>query len=110
VTCSPFAPGLTLFQESGSVNVQQAAGQSIAHASAMILPPEFTILFPCDGNPHTFPVTMSADPTGPPFHGGPAVFNAFANAAAGIPSGCPTCFFNPTTQSGASGPTLLGLH
>lgn len=113
VTCSPFDPSLTLFSENITVQVQQAAGRAIARASGGqfgFLP---NLLFPCDGTPTTIPVTMSADPTGPPFHGGPAVFTVSVGAGAGTPCfpGSTTCFTSPTAgQSAAAGPTALNLR
>lgn len=113
VTCSAFDPSLTLFSESITVQVEQAAGQAVARASAFkggFLP---TLLFPCDGTQTTIPVTMTADPAGPPFHGGPAVFTASVGAAAGTPCfpGSNTCFTSPIVgQSASSGPVALNMH
>lgn len=113
VTCTAFDQSLTLVSESVSLQVQQAAGQSIAHgseASFSFLP---TLLFPCDGSQTTVPVTISADPAGPPFHGGPAVFMASATATASTPCfpGTTTCFTSPSaSQTASSGATALNLH
>jgi hypothetical protein len=112
VSCSPFDPSLMLFQEGISVSVEQASGQGIAHASGTSFAALPTLLFPCDGSQNTILVTALADPASRPFHGGPAVFTAFASAGAGTPCfpGSTTCFFNLTSQSASSGPTTLLVH
>jgi hypothetical protein len=112
VSCSAFDPGMTLLSESAFVGVEQAAGRKIAHGtgSAGSSPPGF--LFPCDGTQRTINVTVAADPAGPPFHGGSAVFNASAFAQAGTPCfpDSTTCFINLANQSATAGPTELHLH
>jgi hypothetical protein len=113
VTCTAFDQSLTLDSESVSLQVQQAAGRSIAHGSASSFSFLPTLLFPCDGSQTTVPVTVSADPTGPPFHGGPAVFTASAAASAATPCfpGSTTCFTSPVaSQTASSGATALNLH
>jgi hypothetical protein len=113
VTCSPFDQSLTLVSESINLQVEQAAGRAIAHGSASrfgFLP---TLLFPCDGSQNTVPITISADPAGPPFHGGQAVFTASASAGAATPCfpGSTTCFTNPSAnQTATTDPTALIMH
>jgi hypothetical protein len=113
VTCSAFDPSLTLSGENINVQVEQAAGRAIAHGSAAIFgfPPNF--LFPCDGTQTTIPITINADPAGPPFHAGPAVFTSSASAGAATPCfpGSTTCFTNPSaSQSSNTGPLALKIH
>ena len=113
VTCSPFDPSLTLFAEGISVGIEQASGRSIARGSAFVSGFLPTLPFACDGSATTIPVTVLADTSGPPFHGGRAVFTVSAGASAGTPCfpGTTTCFTSPTdTQSTSSGPTTLNLH
>jgi hypothetical protein len=107
VACTPFDPSLTQFAQSVSVSVEQASGRSIAHGSGSSF-----MSFGCDGSRYTIPVGVSADPAGPPFHGGPAVFTAFAGASAGTPCGfSPGCFTSPfENQSAREGPVTLGMH
>jgi hypothetical protein len=110
VSCSPFDPSLTLFSEDVYVTVEQAAGTAIAHGSGGAFSTLPTLLFPCDDSTSTIPVTVLADTSGPPFHGGKAVFVASASAAAGIPCGYPGCYYNQVQQWGSSGPTTLTIH
>lgn len=112
VSCLPLDPSLTLFEQSVNVSVEQGSGRSIARGSGSVggfLP---TLLFACDGNQKTVPVTVLADTAGPPFHGGTAVVSASASALAGTPCfpGATNCFFNLTGQSASTGPTTLHLH
>lgn len=113
VACSPFDSSLTLFSENIHIDVEQAAGKAIAHGSATtgsFLP---ALLFTCDGGQSTVPMTLYADPTGPPFRGGQAVFTVAGSASAGTPCfpGSTTCFTNPIAgQSATEGPTALNLH
>jgi hypothetical protein len=110
VSCSPVDPSLTLFQEGVSVSVEQASGSAIAHGSGYIEAfDESTLLFPCDDAEHTVLVHVLADPAGPPFHGGPAVFSAFAGTTAGTPCG-PSCYYNYVFQGASVGPTTLTMH
>ncbi len=112
VSCTPFDPSLTLVSETINITVEQASGRSIAHAvggtSAFFGSP---LPFPCDGTQATIPVTSTADPSGPPFHGGSAVVTASAFAQAGIPCGVfPGCFQILASQTGSSAPTTVHLH
>jgi hypothetical protein len=113
VSCSAFDPSLTLFSEGAFAQVEQAAGTKIARGSGSVSSGFLTdFLFPCDGTQNTVNVTISADPAGPPFHCGPAVFTASALAQAGTPCfpGSTSCFTNITSQSATAGPTQLNLH
>lgn len=113
VTCSAFDPSLTLFQEIVNVQVEQAAGKGIARGSGVKGGGFTALLFSCDGTENTIPVNISADPAGPPFHGGQAVFTASVQASAGTPCfpGSTTCITSPiTTQSATAGPTALHIH
>ena len=106
VSCSGFDPSLVVFAEAVSINVQQASGREIARGEGGGFPP----VFPCDGSQNTLPVVIAADPSGPPFHGGAAVFTASGSVSAGTPCG-PGCFFGPfETASASAGPTSLKLH
>jgi hypothetical protein len=70
-----------------------------------------SLLFPCDGSQTTIPVTISADPSGPPFHGGTAVITASAFAQAGIPCvGFPNCFQIVDSQTASTGATTVHMH
>jgi hypothetical protein len=113
ISCSAFDPSLTLFGESAFVRVEQAAGTKIARGSGSASSGFLSnFLFPCDGTQSTINVPISADPAGPPFHGGTAVFNASAVAQAGMPCfpGSTGCFTNVTTQSATAGPAKINLH
>jgi hypothetical protein len=113
VMCSPFDATLTPTGESINVQVEQAAGKAIAHGTATSSSFTPTLLFPCDGTQTTVPITIYADPTGPPFHRGKAVFTETASAGAATPCfpGSTTCFTNPSTsQTATTGPIALGMH
>lgn len=113
VTCSPFDATLTLTSESINVQVEQAAGKAIAHGTGFSSSFSPTFLFLCDGSQSTVPITISADPAGPPFHRGKAVFTETASAGAATPCfpGSTTCFTNPSAiQSAGTGPTALAMH
>jgi hypothetical protein len=110
VTCSPFDPSLTYFSGGVSVAVEQAAGKAIAHGFGSASGSLPNLLFPCDDSQSTVPVTVLADPSGPPFHGGQAVFSAFGSAWAGISCGFPGCYYNQVEQGGSAGPTTLTVH
>ena len=113
VTCSPFDPTLMLTSESINVQVEQAAGKAIAHGTDFSSSFSPTVLFPCDGSQSTVPITIYADPAGPPFHRGKAVFTETASAGAATPCfpGSTTCFTNPSaTQSAGTGPVPLDMR
>jgi hypothetical protein len=113
VTCSAFDPSLTLTSENINVQVQQAAGKSIAHGSSFTMNFLSALLFPCDGSQTTVPVTIYADPAGPPFHRGPAVFTSVASAGASTPCfpGSTTCFTTPSaSQTASTGPVEINIH
>jgi hypothetical protein len=107
MSCSGFDPSLTVYYESVNVTIQQASGRSIAHGSAAGYPPA---LFACDGSQNRFSVVIQADPSGPPFHGGDAVFSASGSVGAATPCGN-GCFYGPFESAFTSaGPTSLKLH
>jgi hypothetical protein len=113
VSCLPFDPFLTLVDEQLTVSVEQAAGKAIARGSGFVFGSVAgTLPFPCDGAPHTVSVNISADPAGPPFHGGPTSLSAFGNAEAGTPCfpGSTTCFFITAFEGASVGPTTLTMH
>jgi hypothetical protein len=113
VTCSPFDPTLTLDSENINVQVEQADGKAIAHGSGFTSSFSPPVLFPCDGSQNSVPITIYADPAGPPFHGGAAVFTETASAGAATPCfpGSTTCFTNPSAiQSAGTGPITLNMH
>jgi hypothetical protein len=64
ITCAPIG---TVFDNMGNATIEQAAGHAIASGSGFEDQP-----IVCDGTPHPNTYTLSADPTGPPFHGGQA--------------------------------------
>jgi hypothetical protein len=84
MSCSGFDPSLVVFSENVNMTVEQASKGAIAHGSASAYQ---SPLFPCDGSQNTFHLVISADPSGPPFHGGSAVFSASGGVAAGTPCG-----------------------
>jgi hypothetical protein len=73
VSCSSRVFTTVLFQTIG-VSVEQSSGQGIAFGSGFA---ENPVLFPCDDATHSVNVTATADPSGGPFHGGPAIVTAF---------------------------------
>jgi len=113
ITCSPFDPSLTPISSAAFVSVEQASGQSIAQGSGSVggsmgVP---QIAYNCDGTPQSVPVLIQANPSGPPFHGGPASFKISAGANAGIPcSFYFGCFTNVVGQSASFGPAILNMH
>ncbi len=116
VSCTPFDPALTHVSDGVFVSVQQASGRGIASGSGFLSggPVGMTpspLLFACDGSEQTVTVPVSASAAGAPFHGGPAVITASANAYAAQPCfpGSTNCFFNYTTQSGSSGAVEVHL-
>ena len=114
VTCDPWDATLTQFGSAINVTLDQAAGRAIAHGEGSVsgfFPA--AQLYLCDGSPHRYPVSVQADTSGPPFHGGPAVANADAVMYAGIP--CDPnqtflCFYNQVSQVGGSGPIGVTMH
>jgi hypothetical protein len=111
VSCTPFDPSLTVLDENINVTVEQASGRSIAHGSAASGVFGSPLLFPCDGSQTTIPITISADTSGPPFHGGTAVVNASAYADAGVPCGVfPGCYTIVASQTASTGATTVRLH
>ena len=108
VTCDPFTPTLTLFQQSITVRVEQAAGREIARgtgASFTFFPSP--MLFPCDGSAHEVSVVVVADPAGPPFHGGKAILTVTASAEAGTPSPFGSGFMAPFERQTVSVPAVV---
>jgi hypothetical protein len=107
LTCSPFDAGLVLFQSQLTVSVEQAAGQRIARGFGNV----FNAVPACDGTPHTTDVRLLADPLGPPFHGGHAVFSASAAATAGTPCPfAPGCFTTPFATQSTNVVSALRMH
>ena len=108
VVCEPLDPSFDLVTQTITVQAQQAAGKSIARGSGSAHGVMFsgtnTLLFPCDGNPHSVSVVLSADSIGPPFHGGIASFTAFVQVDAGIEAfpgcGCGSIFLTETANVG----------
>jgi hypothetical protein len=113
ITCSPFDPSLTPISAGAFVSVEQASGQSIAQGfgsvgGSMGFP---QIAYSCDGTPQKVPVLVQANPSGPPFHGGPASFTISAGANAGLPcSFFPGCFTDVVGQGASFGPAILNVH
>ena len=100
-----------LFQESISVNVEQASGRSIAHGSSTayaILPD--SLFVQCDGAPVTVPVTVWADVAGPPFHNGSAVVSGAIGLMAGTNCGFPGCYYNLTSISAGFSPQQIKVR
>ena len=57
------------FFSTSGIDVQQASGRSFAHAAGA------WGVDSCTGSPQQVPIALNADPSGVPFHGGPAVVN-----------------------------------
>lgn len=113
VGCSAFDPAFTHLSDSISVSVQQASGREIAFGTGSTYGsgPMPSPLFACDGTEQTVPMTVLANASGPPFHGGHAVLNASAFANAGQPCypGATNCFFNYVSQTATTGPVTVHL-
>src|SRR5436190_6521373 len=113
ITCSPFDLSLTPISAGAFVSVEQASGRSIAQGFGLVggsmgFP---QIAYNCDGTAQKVPVLVQANPSGPPFHGGPASFTISAGANAGLPcSFYPGCFTNVMGQSASFGPAILNVH
>lgn len=112
-SCSAFDATLTHYSDFVSVSVQQASGREIASGtgSAFGSITNSSLLFACDGTEQTVPVTVLANTSGPPFHGGPAILTGSAGASAGQPCfpGSTTCFFNLVSQTATTGPITVRL-
>jgi hypothetical protein len=114
VTCAgPFWDPTTqqLFDENIQLSVEQASGKQIARgtgSASLALP----IAQPqqCDGSAVTIPVTILADPTGPPFHGGGLVVTGSVSFQAGTNCGVPGCYFNIVGDGTGIGPASVQLH
>jgi hypothetical protein len=89
VTCDPFGD----FFSMSFVSVEQASGRQIAHGSSFI--PTIT----CDSAPHTYPVSVLADASGPPFHGGQAIVSASVNLFGSLGS-----------EGGSAGPQSVSVR
>lgn len=69
----------TVSSENVAASVRQASGLKIATGFGVVnfSPPFFpSPLFPCDDATHAVPVTVQADPSGAPYHGGLASASA----------------------------------
>lgn len=100
-----------IFDESISVNVQQPAGRSFATASGSLSGYQVNPVFLCDGSTKTVSIAVLANPTGPPFHGGPAILSVGVSVVAGFEA-FPGCGCGPITFSDSSsvGPQSVTLH
>jgi hypothetical protein len=111
VNCSAFDPSLVHYASSVSLQASQASGREIAHGFGGAFGFIPNLLYPCDGADHTVTGTVTADPSGPPFHGGKVLVSAWAMASAGTPCNPEnTCFFGIQDQTATTGPTALKLH
>lgn len=109
VSCAPFDPTL-LLSSFVSVSVEQASGTGIAHGFGSLgasFVPGFPLPFPCDGASHTVSVTVLADTSGRPFHGGPATVSGFAEASGWT---CDFGCFVVADEQAQVGATTLNLH
>lgn len=107
VTCNPFSPSLTVFSQSITVRIEQAAGREIARGAGTLFSSfPSPLLFPCDGIAHELPVTVLADPVGPPFHGGKAIVSVNGSAEAGTPSPFGSGFVAPFDRQTVSVPAV----
>ena len=112
VTCDQFSPTLTVFSQSISIRVEQAAGRAIARGTGQVFSSfPSPLLFPCDGNAQEILVSVLADPAGPPFHGGKAIVSANGSAEAGTPSPFGSGFIAPFDRQTVSVPSVeVRLH
>ena len=99
-TCGPFDPALP-FSFGTSVTLTQARAKEIAQGSAFVgvNTTGQTVPVRCDGTPQSFVVSVSANPSGPPFKNGTAVVSAFASAGA-----------FPTFEQAQAGPQTIRLR
>jgi hypothetical protein len=114
VSCPAIDPTVAtfIFNETVTVNAQQPAGRSFATASGTAFGSQTSsLIFPCDGSSTVLTVSMLANPSGPPFHGGPAIFTLSASVTAGFEAfpgcGCGSVTLN---ESAVAGPMQLQLH
>jgi hypothetical protein len=112
VACDAPSPGLVTFFQTVRVVVEQPAGKGIARATADIGNSYPALLFPCDGTATSLSVSVLADPTGPPFHGGKAVVRITLTSEAGTPFPfSPGSFMSPfERQTTVVGPTEVRLR
>jgi len=106
VTCTTNdqAPSTTPDGTFLEVDVSEAAGRGVANGSG------FVSGFACDGTTYHFVVPVQANGCcpSPPYHGGKAIVNAFADASWGP--------FDPDTGNaagsadGSAGPQVIRLH
>jgi hypothetical protein len=89
VTCDPVG---TFFAMS-FVSIEQASGTAIASGSGSIS------TLTCDSTAHTYQVSVRANTSGPPFHGGPAVAFASVNV-----------FGSLGGEGGSAGPQTISLR
>jgi hypothetical protein len=89
VTCEPIGD----FFGMSFVSVEQASGRQIARGSGFI--PTVT----CDSAPHAYLVSVLADASGPPFHGGQAVVTAVVSLFGSLGS-----------ESGSAGPQSASVR
>jgi hypothetical protein len=84
------------FTMNNNVLVEQATGKAIAHGSTYIPGVQ------CTGADQVIPVTILADPSGPPFRNGTAIVSAYLSA----------CYYGPTTFTcgSATANTTVKLH
>ncbi len=101
-----------IFDESITAFIQQPVGKSFATASGGASGYSGgTLAFPCDGSTTTVMLSLLANPSGPPFHGGPAIVTASLSVTAGFES-FPGCGCGPITffQNASAGPSAVTLH
>jgi hypothetical protein len=90
VSCDPVGDFFTM----SFVSVEQAAGTQIARGTGFNFPQPI-----CDSTSRTYPVSVLADPSGPPFHGGQAV--AFASV---------NIFGSLGSEGGSAGPQTISVR
>ncbi len=113
VSCPAIDPTVAdfIFGEQVNASVQQPVGQSFATASGGVGGSQNNLVFSCDGTSKTVTLSMLANPTGPPFHGGPAIISASVAVQAGFEAfpGC-GCGFVTLFESATAGPQSVTLH
>ena len=89
VTCDPLGDFFVM----SYVSIEQASGTRIAAGSGYVP----TVV--CDSAPHAYQVSVLADASGPPFHGGQAV--AFASV---------NIFGSLGSEGGSAGPQAISIR
>jgi hypothetical protein len=108
VVCDPL-PNVPM-QDFVSVQVTQARGKSVSHATGFFTSSSQPYLT-CDGTTaNELTVLAMPDSTSGPFNPGPAVLTAMAFHETATSCGVPGCFTNFQSESASTGPVPVSLH